>query len=443
MGHEIPPERETFLHRLVETLPEPKLMRSILDILRVDAEGPISLSPEDLRQLRGLCRGRLGPLLASRFSLESRLESAGPAWANNLRTNTARNLALVRDLAQIAQQARDVGVRMLVLKGPPLALELYDQIGARLILDLDILVRSEDLESMDGVLRNLGYRPSRTYDLSAELAMSHHLPPYVHPAERTTVEVHWAVGGRLARLRPEKLEGIWGRARTLDLMGLEKIEVPGREDLLSFLCIHATGQHLLEMGLPPLYDIASFVSRHRKDLDWDEVTVRAAEWESLRSLLVALGLASRLLGAPVPEGLLRQLDDADPGGEVFTLAARVACQVSVQTGKRRRATLPLQRLVTGGSFSDLWHLLRDSVIRSPAIDHRQYGPEFSVASRPRQLLIRLSDLFRRYLPVIWGHRSREERELAAARVRVADWLMAPPAPDAGRGGGRRASGLDA
>ena len=119
---------------------------------------------------------------------------------------------------------------------------------------------------------------------------------------RLVVELHWELmEPRFSiHLGPEQL---WSR--------LEPVSVAGTtvsrfcpEDLLLYLCVHATKHHWERLGL--ICDVAELI-HHGPGLDWGVLLRRARVSGTERILFVGLLLANRLLEAPLPEAVLRRI----------------------------------------------------------------------------------------------------------------------------------------
>ena len=71
--------------------------------------------------------------------------------------NTFQMLHLCGEMEQISKLFTENQIRLLFLKGPVLAAELYGDISLRTSKDLDILIPIADLEKVEELLLNVGY----------------------------------------------------------------------------------------------------------------------------------------------------------------------------------------------------------------------------------------------------------------------------------------------
>ena len=74
-----------------------------------------------------------------------------------LRRMRARNLFLLQELARVLEYLEGHGVPALAFKGPVLSALAYGSPGVRFCADLDVLIPSADIETVDALLRQDDY----------------------------------------------------------------------------------------------------------------------------------------------------------------------------------------------------------------------------------------------------------------------------------------------
>ena len=79
------------------------------------------------------------------------------------------------------------------------------------------------------------------------------------------------------------------------------------EDLLLHLCVHGCYGHRFVIGLRPICDVAEVVRRYGGTLAWADVEARARRFGWHRGVYLMLRLAKEMLGAAVPDEMLRAL----------------------------------------------------------------------------------------------------------------------------------------
>lgn len=238
---------------------------------------------------------------------------------DNFREHTARNLYLTGELERIVSLFEAEGVPVIPYKGPALAACAYGDLALRRYVDLDILVRKEDLARAKELLIRRGFDPQLRLTPSQErvLLRSQHNLPFRRDDGRLIVELHWEFAARRYAARDDS---VWSRLVDVKLRGRE-VKSLAPEDLLLSLCVHGT-KHLWER-LAWICDVAELLRSH-PHLDWPFVFAQARATRTERMLLLGLRLARQLLDAELP-GEIDSRVDAEP--YVARLAERVGARL--------------------------------------------------------------------------------------------------------------------
>lgn len=150
--------------------------------------------------------------------------------------NTIEMLRLSAEMDSVNQVFSENEIRLIFLKGPVLAKDLYGDLSLRTSCDLDFLIPIEDLKKADSILINLGYeKDDYILTVLGDWKWRHHHITYIHPDKKIKLEVHW-------RLNPgpgkEPLfNDLWKRKRNI-IFTTQPIYCLGYEDLLFFLTTH-------------------------------------------------------------------------------------------------------------------------------------------------------------------------------------------------------------
>ena len=296
----------------------------------------LSRSPLDWDALLVLGRRHsVFPLLYRQLTAVVR-QDVPPEALNRLqevyRGNTARNLFLLGELERVLRSLAEDGITAIPWKGPTLAIAGYGDLSLRRFVDLDVIVRRDDVERAIAVLTRLGYRaePAVSVSQQAFLIRTQHGLAFHRDEGRLIVELHWDVAG----------------------VGSEVLAL-APEDVLLSLCVHGS-KHLWER-LAWVCDIAEWLAAH-PGLRWPELLAQAERTGQQRMLLVGLRLAAELLDTPLPETAAKAID-AD--GVVTRLAAQ-AKQVIFRQPPRPPGMVSSLRfqLLARRSWLARWNYLR-------------------------------------------------------------------------------------
>jgi hypothetical protein len=235
----------------------------------------------------GVARGALTPVSAAvRAAIAARLSSAAvvpelvlqDAYENS-RERLGRQLAAweVVDL-----RLREAGIRALPLKGLHTVLDgWWADPAARMMTDLDVLVRAGEASAADRILAELGFVLAPANDWA-----DHHLPQRWLEDEDVCIELHTSLStARVPQLlrAPEALAEAAGRGRLTT--------THATVHLIAHAQLQHEGHRLGQFDLARLYDLAAVSGGPRAaEIDWAEVRWRfasAGAGAALRRWLVA------------------------------------------------------------------------------------------------------------------------------------------------------------
>lgn len=154
----------------------------------------------------------------------------------------------------VCRKLEEKGFPVVVFKGLASITHLYQgNPSARLIKDVDILVREEDLDGVLGVMEALGLRPDHGGDFSGYAAFVRNSPGFAgNQAVSVTgeglaeLDVHWSLGPKTA---PEfRVEAIIGRSSWVNLFG-NLIRVVSPSDSLLLSAHHAVRENFAPDGM--------------------------------------------------------------------------------------------------------------------------------------------------------------------------------------------------
>ena len=228
---------------------------------------------------------------------------------------SARDNALrFRELGRVLRQLAAVGVQVILLKGAALAEAVYNDIAARPMGDLDLLVHREDVMTALGALSELGYTPTHaeafagvTLDFENEVQLLKRGPV------DTLIEIHWSLLNSPHYQKKLPMAWFWATAIPVQVEGSAALSL-GPEALLLHLCAHLALHHD-SSGARWLHDVAEVVHRFQDRLDWEQVLARAQAWDLVLPVQQVLGRVARDWQAPIPGDILQRLSALRPSAD--------------------------------------------------------------------------------------------------------------------------------
>jgi hypothetical protein len=221
--------------------------------------------------------------------------------------NTRRNLRLREQALEAVAQLNSIGIEPLLLKGAvSLFVETYDDPGARIMTDLDILVPQKDAEDCWRTLLTLGYMPLEN---NFDYPRLHHLRPLYRPGEYGTIELHGEVLLKsLAHILPASQ--MWKHREHIEIEGVVMgIPAPTHRVLhnLSHAALMDRKYAAGEVSLKSLHELALMQTLYGQRIDWNVIWHLMHRSGKSRSLDAWLYLAHRWLGSSLPEGMGKTL----------------------------------------------------------------------------------------------------------------------------------------
>ncbi len=233
-------------------------------------------------------------------------------------SNIMATSRLVAELIRLAGVFKARNIPVLVLKGPVTGMLAYNSLNTRQFVDLDLVIRPDQLSTVYQILAESGYEPH--FELGPRFLQKytqvHYELTFRHSLQSLSVDVHWAILPAHFSFSP-LAEVIWSNSYSLDL-GINSLEVQtlSREDLLLYLCAHAAKDNWSSLGA--ICDIAGLL-RNQLDLDWERIEAQVGQLGSRRMFQLGLVLAYALFNVPLPARIVAVLpQQLDLAGKVLS-----------------------------------------------------------------------------------------------------------------------------
>ena len=202
-----------------------------------------------------------------------------------------KNTLIEKEMSNLLGKAAAQGIEPIVLKGFAFLLTLYQDPALRTMVDVDILIKKDDLPKVCGIFQQLDYQ-----------SWDQNLSPYVYQANFSkkisgqrylAVDVHW----ELLAARPYKVQlpDIWQRVQRINLRG-QIVACLSTEDAFLVSALHIR-KHLRELQLNYIVDIAELLKKSQANFDWLYVEKIASKNHFLSTVYFSLYLAKELFGA--------------------------------------------------------------------------------------------------------------------------------------------------
>jgi len=300
---------------------------------------PLAL-PDDVNKDRFfqlVRKNRMEPMAAER------LEGGLPDYDSA--EETMLMMRQVTMLGQLVQLFEQCGIRVMSIKGPAMAWEMYETLSLRSYHDLDLLVSEDKIEAATALLQKVGFHWYEKESLTTKkrLAESKKIQQhYLFQKDALYLELHW----RLLPWDSDDFNYLWTGRRSI-LMGGAQVAIPGRMDQLYHQVVHNTrhGYYRLKW----LADMAQIFPSVGDELE--NLWRRMEQDGQQLFLLITVMLLQRLKGLEMPEMAL---------GGIRFCRGETGVQIQAEPHKKRLIQkaealtdelLPLLERVNGKEFS--------------------------------------------------------------------------------------------
>lgn len=247
-------------------------------------------------------------------------------WRQVYMGHGLRNGLLLQQLEAVLTALAEIGIQALVLKGAALIARVYgDNPALRPMVDLDLLIRPQDVPSAQACLAQLGYEPSVS-EAADGLTLAFENELLLTRADRTetAVELHWSLFDSPYYQHRLPMEWFWETAVEAQV-GNTSVRILGPEAELLYLCGHLALHHRGQ-GLLWQHDLAALLAAGADALDWDALLARGQAMELLLPLQTLLPRLAREWGAPVPASVLERLAGLQPTPREAQVFSRLTAQ---------------------------------------------------------------------------------------------------------------------
>lgn len=342
--------------------------------------------------------------------------------------NTFRNMGLYQELNKLLGWLGAENIPVIVLKGAYLANAVYEDVGLRIMSDIDILVKQEDVLRVERELMAWGYLPNPGEDVNNQ--DSYHFR-YTLTKINCIIEIHWKL---LQSYFPFQVdtEELWNRAQPVTLAQIPTLTL-SPDDTLLHLCLHIV-KHAYKFRIKhdtrisTLSDVGEVVRRYGSDLNWQEIGARAHQWGTVCAVYLILRLAQELLGVPVPTAWLVSLKP-ETFDESYILVARKETFTPSNDGYVERYNrIQAARLWWSGGVVKKSTLFFQSLFQS----RENMAEMYPVPAKSLRIFlyypVRFKDILVRHTPMMWRlFRADQEINTQDERTNqlnaLHDWLM--------------------
>ena len=215
--------------------------------------------------------------------------------------NDCKTLQMVTEFRRILRALEQNGICAIVMKGFPLAYQLYGDITLRMSRDVDLLVHPEDVEEARRAIESNGYiwkhplantTPAR---FEKWMESNKHLV-YWHPELEICIELHWRLDSWGMDF---PMNVVKNNMTSMQMLG-QSMNILDKEELVLYLVIHGADHAWFRVKW--LVDIDLIV--RKGEFSWQRLYLLADNLSGKSVLNQAIILLRELLQTPFPEDII-------------------------------------------------------------------------------------------------------------------------------------------
>ena len=249
--------------------------------------------------------------------------------SNQYYANLKRNLSIIGALREVLATFQEAGIPCIVLKGIALAERVYPNIALRGMSDVDILVRKEDLFTVDEHLSSHGYTST-----DSTVTKAIHNPvgylaslEYRKNASPLNLHVHWHTVNTSvpATMFVEQIDinRLWEHSAVTSVANSHALMLRP-EHMIIYLCEHALRVGHSFDRLILICDIFFSIKVFENIIDWNFVSEESRRFGLSRFVYYGLSIVKHYTSLGIPDECIAKLKPSDMSwGEKFFLSLQL------------------------------------------------------------------------------------------------------------------------
>jgi hypothetical protein len=325
--------------------------------------------------------------------------------SNHYYTNLKRNMAIIGKLREALAIFQEAGIPCIVLKGIALAELVYPSIGMRGMSDVDILVKKEDLFTVDEHLSSHGYTST---DSTVTKAI-HNPVGYLASLEYRkdaksplNLHVHWHTVNTSvpATMFVERIDinRLWENS-TMTAVADSHALMLRPEHLIIYLCEHALRVGHSFDRLILVCDIYFAIKAFENSLDWDFIADESRRFGLSRFVYYGLSIVKHYTSLGIPDECIAKLKPSDMSwGEKYFL------KLQFNNRRIRGSSYFIYLAMNRGLFAKLGFITRTFFPPAQILLQRQYRKDAEFSNS--LYLSRIGEIFSHILGLLAPGRTK-------------------------------------
>lgn len=257
--------------------------------------------PEEIQYFLNLCAvKRVYPVVYNRLKESQRIPKSVLETLHGMKKkNALHNIKLFSELNALLKAFTENNIDVIVLKGSYLAPQIYQNISDRVLRDIDILVKIDDIPTVQAVMEDLGYLQEKEQQNKfensedVEYYFTRHKDLFPYQKNGIHIEVHQKI--TYSHGPQIDIRDLWENSIPITLQN-QPARIFHPENFLLHLCLHLTYQDKFTNALQALHDIKLLYKHHKDDIDNKRLFQKSKQYSLYKSLLICLSLCQSITG---------------------------------------------------------------------------------------------------------------------------------------------------
>jgi len=221
------------------------------------------------------------------------------------------NMLILQELVALLRSFETAQIDVVVLKGAALVLDVYERLAHRPMIDLDLLIRFEDLDVARAMLEKKEYQEIRPAPFADDTGLVWNEIMLVQKEKKgPAIELHWHLIDNPYYATRLNTESLIERSRQLNVADVSP-RVLDLEDQIIHLCCHNLYHHLGRFT-HSLVDIAFLVAKYGDEITWEKIIQQAEESDVTLAVGTAILQLSSNWYTSIPESAIEKSSSWKP-----------------------------------------------------------------------------------------------------------------------------------
>ena len=215
-----------------------------------------------------------------------------------------KNFTYSNELKKLNDVLNTHKIDFVAYKGIILSQYIYQNVGIRPTLDLDIMIKVEDLDKIKNILNLNNYEYSKPLSKNLLKNLKFIIKKYIGD-KIVYIDTHWRVSNLLLQMKVGYDEMI-SEAKLINFYGT-KINLLNPEAHFIIIAMHHFGKN--EMSLKQFIDLVVILEKFKDELNWTKLVMLSKKWKVYKLTLYSLKICQEIINNNLPNKISQLIEN--------------------------------------------------------------------------------------------------------------------------------------